>query len=57
VTAEHVAHAGPGDGHTELAALPHDAQVTPTRVLFSQAQDEFDNVVTRALGAGGPWRG
>ena len=50
VTAEHVAHAGRRDGHAELPALPYYAEVTPARVLPSQAQDEFDYIVTQGIG-------
>ena len=50
VTAEHVAHAGRRDGHGELPALPYYAEVTPARVLPSQAQDEFDYIVTQGIG-------
>jgi hypothetical protein len=52
ITAQDVAHAGPRDRHTELAALPHDADVTPARVLPGQAKYQGNYLVVQGVGRG-----
>ena len=52
VTAQDVAYTGRRDGHTELAALPHDAGVALTGVLFGQTQNKGNDLVAQGVGRG-----
>ena len=49
VTAKHVAHARRRNGHTELPALPDDAEVAPAGVLPGQAKYEGDDLVVQGI--------
>ena len=40
------------DGHAELAALAHDAQVAPARALPGQSQDEVDDPFVKGFRTG-----
>jgi hypothetical protein len=50
VAAQEVAYAGGRDGHAELAALAHDAQVAPAGVFPGQAKDEGNDLVSEGVG-------
>src|ERR1039458_4408708 len=50
VTAEELTACCRREGHAQLAALAHDAEVAPARVLPGQAQDEGDDVLLEGIG-------